>query len=57
MWFRAAIIASVLAMGGCASTTTPPPEPDMSNLVNVNKEVPPNLNGYVLDEAEGQEGE
>lgn len=29
-----------LAVTGCASSPTPPPEPDMSNLVDVNRYVP-----------------
>lgn len=47
-------LAAVLA--GCASTHTPPPEPDMSRLVNVNQEVPPELYEiYSTAESEGEE--
>lgn len=35
----------VLGLAGCASTPKPPPEPDMSHLVAVNKTVPSELAG------------
>ncbi|MGM0988554.1 MAG: hypothetical protein ACQEXI_16465 [Pseudomonadota bacterium] len=44
MGTRSLVAAMVIAvLSGCASTHTPPPEPDMSRLVNVNRDVPPEL--------------
>ena len=41
-------VCAVLAVAGCASTPTPPPEPNMSHLVSVNKTVPSELAGQVV---------
>lgn len=38
----------VIGMTGCASTPKPPPEPDMSHLVPVNKTVPSELAGQFV---------
>ncbi len=38
-----AAMAMALLMTGCAATHTPPPEPNMNRLVNVNQEVPAEL--------------
>lgn len=38
-----AAMALALLMTGCATTHTPPPEPNMNRLVNVNQEVPAEL--------------
>lgn len=39
------IISVLLSLVGCATGATPPPEPDMSRLVNVNTQLPPQLYG------------
>ncbi|WP_196483648.1 hypothetical protein [Burkholderia stagnalis] len=41
-------LCAVVALAGCASTPTPPPEPDMSHLVPVNKTMPSELAGAVV---------
>lgn len=38
-----AVLCAALAVTGCSSKPKPPPEPDMSRLVPVNKTVPPHL--------------
>lgn len=44
---RAKIVAVLLAgmLSACAASPTPPPEPDMTQLINVNDRVPPELQG------------
>ena len=40
-------LAMAAALAGCAHGPTPPPEPDMSRLVIVNKTIPAELVGSV----------
>ncbi|WP_413247399.1 hypothetical protein [Pseudomonas sp. Marseille-Q5115] len=39
----AAALCAALAVAGCSSKPTPPPEPDMTRMIPVNKTVPPHL--------------
>ena len=41
-----AMLAVLISLTGCASIK-PPPEPDMSHLVSVNKTIPDELQGSV----------
>ncbi|KAK42929.1 conjugal transfer protein TraN [Caballeronia jiangsuensis] len=45
--FTVALLAA-LALAGCASKLKPPPEPDMSRMVPVNKTLPSELVGRAV---------
>jgi hypothetical protein len=49
MW-SAVGFAVTLGMAGCASGPKPPPEPDMSHLVVVNKTIPSELTGQYVQQ-------
>jgi hypothetical protein len=46
--FASSLFFALLTLCGCASKPKPPPEPDMTHLVPVNKATPAELEGKVI---------